>query len=87
MDLEFFDFYQKTLSGQDEQKANDKRSIATVNRYAGEMMGKMSVVPLPAISNLSRFLLPATPRARLEVEVRMHDIGAHSLGCDRRCNH
>lgn len=41
MDEEFFDFYQRKLGGQQEQKQNDKRSINIVNRYAGEMMGKI----------------------------------------------
>ena len=41
MDDEFFDFYQRKLGGQQEQKPNEKRSINIVNRYAGEMMGKI----------------------------------------------
>ncbi len=40
-DDEFFNFYQKELRGQTEQKAPEKRSINIVNAYAGEMMGKI----------------------------------------------
>eukprot|EP00943_MAST-04B_sp_MAST-4B-sp1_P002635 g2635.t1 len=40
-DDEFFNFYQREMRGQAEQKTNDKRSINVVNAYAGEMMGKV----------------------------------------------
>ena len=40
-DDEFFNFYQKELRGQAQQKTNEKRSINIVNAYAGEMMGKI----------------------------------------------
>lgn len=40
---EFFDFYNRKLSGQLEQKPDDKRSIGVVNMYASEMMGKVFV--------------------------------------------
>ena len=40
---EFFDFYSRKLSGQEEQKPAEKRSIGIVNQYAGEMMGKVFV--------------------------------------------
>jgi hypothetical protein len=40
---EFFDFYSRQLSGQQKQKTEEKRSIQTVNRYAGEMLGKIYV--------------------------------------------
>ncbi|ARF11159.1 peptidase M13 [Klosneuvirus KNV1] len=43
MDNEFFDFYSRKLSGQAEKLSEDKRSIQTVNGYAGEMMGKVYV--------------------------------------------
>jgi predicted metalloendopeptidase len=40
---EFFDFYGRKLSGQSEQKPYDKRSIAIVNEYAGELLGQLFV--------------------------------------------
>lgn len=43
IDDEFFDFYGRKLSGQSEQKPEDKRSIQLVNAYAGEMLGKVYV--------------------------------------------
>lgn len=43
IDDEFFDFYSRKLNGQDKQKPEDKRSILTLNGYAGEMMGKLFV--------------------------------------------
>ena len=43
IDDEFFDFYKRKLSGQNEQQTDDKRSIQIVNAYAGEMMGKVFV--------------------------------------------
>lgn len=42
-DDEFFDFYSRKLNGQSEKKPQEKRSINTVNSYAGEMMGKVFV--------------------------------------------
>ena len=42
IDLEFFDFQSK-LTGQKKQKTNEKRSIALVNSYAGELIGKIYV--------------------------------------------
>lgn len=43
IDEEFFNFYGKTLSGQVEQKPENKRSINIVNEYASDMMGKIYV--------------------------------------------
>jgi predicted metalloendopeptidase len=43
VDEEFFDFYSRKLRGQAEQKPEDKRSILSVNGYAGEMLGKVFV--------------------------------------------
>ena len=43
LDDEFFDFFQRKLGGQAEQKPEEKRSINIVNAYAGEMMGKVFV--------------------------------------------
>lgn len=40
---EFFDFYSRKLGGQKEQKSNDKRSISIVNKFGGEMVGKLFV--------------------------------------------
>src|SRR5436190_16573728 len=40
---EFFDFYLNKLTGQLQQKSEDKRSIQDVNALAGEMMGKVYV--------------------------------------------
>lgn len=39
----FFDFYQRTLSGQLEQKPDSKRTMLLINQWAGEMMGKIYV--------------------------------------------
>ena len=46
LDDEFFDFYSRKLSGQEVQKPPEKRSIARVNQYAGEMMGKVFVATM-----------------------------------------
>ena len=46
LDEEYFDFFSRTLRGQSEQKTVDKRSIAVVNSFAGEMMGKIFVARL-----------------------------------------
>jgi len=43
LDELFFDFYGRTLSGQEAQKPEEKRSIGVVNACAGEMMGKVFV--------------------------------------------
>lgn len=43
LDEEFFDFYNRKLNGQLEQKSEEKRSIQTVNMYAEEMLGKVFV--------------------------------------------
>jgi len=43
LDYEFFDFYQRKLSGQKKQKSEEKRNINTINLYAGEMLGKLYV--------------------------------------------
>lgn len=43
LDDEFFDFYSRKLRGQIKQLPNEKRSINTVNGYAGEMLGKLFV--------------------------------------------
>ena len=43
LDAIFFDFHQRKLGGQEHQKPNDKRSIARVNGYSGEMLGKIFV--------------------------------------------
>lgn len=40
---EFFDFYSRKLSGQKEQKSNEKRSIQRVNSWTGELLGKIYV--------------------------------------------
>ena len=39
----FFDFYQKTLAGQQEQKPENKRTMLLINQWVGEMMGKIYV--------------------------------------------
>lgn len=43
LDMEFFNFYGKCCSGQQEQPERDKRSINLVNELAGEMMGQLFV--------------------------------------------
>ena len=43
LDEEFFDFYERQLKGQQQQKPLDKRCINIVNGYAGEMLGKLFV--------------------------------------------
>jgi putative endopeptidase len=40
---EFFDFYSRKLGGQKEMKSVEKRSVAIVNAFAGEMLGKIYV--------------------------------------------
>lgn len=40
---EFFDFYNRKLNGQQEQKSEDKRSIQLLNAFADEMLGKIYV--------------------------------------------
>merc|ERR1719183_1226120 len=40
---EFFDFFSRKLGGQKEQKTNEKRSIALINSWVGELMGKVYV--------------------------------------------
>lgn len=46
LDDEFFGFYNRELSGQTEQKPEEKRSIGAVNAFAGEMMGKVFVAKM-----------------------------------------
>ena len=43
LDEEFFDFYNRKLNGQNQQKPYDKRSIKIVNSFSGEMLGKIYV--------------------------------------------
>ena len=43
LDDEFFDFYQRKINGQTQKKSIEKRTIGIVNKYAGEMMGKLYV--------------------------------------------
>lgn len=40
---EYFDFYSRKLSGQKEQKSDEKRSISVVNNWAGEVLGKVYI--------------------------------------------
>lgn len=40
---EFFDFYGRKLGGQKEQKTPEKRTIALINRWMGELLGKIFV--------------------------------------------
>ena len=40
---EYFDFFARKMSGQEEPQPEDKRSIGVVNQFAGEMMGKVFV--------------------------------------------
>lgn len=40
---EFFDFFSRKLGGQKEQKTPEKRSVGLINRWAGELMGKIYV--------------------------------------------
>jgi putative endopeptidase len=43
IDEEYFDFFSRKLTGQENQKSSDKRSIQTVSAYAGELLGKVYV--------------------------------------------
>lgn len=43
LDQEFFDFYDRKLRGQKEQKPPEKRSINVVNSWVGELLGKVYV--------------------------------------------
>ena len=43
LDLLSFDFYEKQLRGQKEQRSLDKRGLEYVNRSAGELLGKIYV--------------------------------------------
>lgn len=43
LDEEFFDFYSRKLSGQQEQKKADKRAVGVINSWTGELMGKLFV--------------------------------------------
>lgn len=43
LDEEFFDFYGRKLGGQKEQKSFEKRTVQRVNRWLGELMGKVYV--------------------------------------------
>ena len=40
---EFFDFYSRSLGGQQKKKSHDKRAINTVNGYVGDALGKLYV--------------------------------------------
>jgi len=40
---EFFDLYSRKFSGQKEQKTNEKRSVALINEWVGELLGKIYV--------------------------------------------
>eukprot|EP01088_Endostelium_zonatum_P003274 TRINITY_DN14484_c0_g1_i1.p1 TRINITY_DN14484_c0_g1~~TRINITY_DN14484_c0_g1_i1.p1 ORF type:complete len:627 (+),score=131.06 TRINITY_DN14484_c0_g1_i1:537-2417(+) len=40
---EFFDFFSRKLSGQKQQKSNEKRSIALVNEWTGHLLGQIYV--------------------------------------------
>jgi len=55
VDEEFFNFYDRELSGQKEQKSLEKRSVAVVNAYAGMLFGQLYVnkhFPLAEKKNL-----------------------------------
>ena len=43
LDLEYFDFYQRKLGGQEKQKPEEKRNIGVVNSLGGELLGKLFV--------------------------------------------
>eukprot|EP00929_Paragymnodinium_shiwhaense_P036447 TRINITY_DN19531_c0_g1_i1.p1 TRINITY_DN19531_c0_g1~~TRINITY_DN19531_c0_g1_i1.p1 ORF type:complete len:732 (-),score=207.50 TRINITY_DN19531_c0_g1_i1:158-2353(-) len=43
LDEEFFDFYNRKLSGQKEQKSDEKRTVALLNAWMGELIGKIYV--------------------------------------------
>lgn len=40
---EFFDFYSRKLNDQQEQKSDEKRAVANVNSWVGELLGKIYV--------------------------------------------
>ena len=41
LDEEMFDFYSRKLQGQKAQKSPEKRSVALVNAWLGELLGKV----------------------------------------------
>ena len=43
LDEEIFDFHSRKLGGQKEQKSHEKRTVGTVNAWAGELLGKVYV--------------------------------------------
>jgi len=43
LDEEIFDFHSRRLGGQKEQKSYEKRTVGTVNAWAGELLGKVYV--------------------------------------------
>ncbi|KAJ3292666.1 hypothetical protein HDU79_001194 [Rhizoclosmatium sp. JEL0117] len=43
LDAEFFDFYNRKIYGQREQKSDEKRSVALVNSWTGFLFGKVFV--------------------------------------------
>lgn len=43
LDVEFFDFYSRKLSGQQQQKSPEKRTVNLLNDWAGELVGKIYV--------------------------------------------
>lgn len=43
LDEEFFDFYSRKLGGQKEQKTHEKRTVGLINKWVGELMGKIYV--------------------------------------------
>ena len=43
LDEEFFDFHSRKLSGQQEQKSPEKRSVNLLNAWVGELVGKVYV--------------------------------------------
>lgn len=43
LDEEIFDFHSRRLGGQKEQKSHEKRTVGTVNAWAGELLGKVYV--------------------------------------------
>jgi predicted metalloendopeptidase len=43
LDDEIFDFHSRKLGGQKEQKSNEKRTVAKVNAWVGELLGKVSL--------------------------------------------
>ena len=53
LDELFFDFYSRKLSGQNQQKTSEKRSVGVINSWLGELLGNDPITLITLITLIS----------------------------------